>query len=71
MQAMFAFLMLATTPAATLTLSEYYEFANAAGFRGAAARPLRPTPQTLIMFETWSSGRASLSGRKPRRGRRA
>ncbi len=51
--AMFAFLMLATTPGGdAFTLSEYDEFARAAGFRRATARPLRPTPQSLIMFET-------------------
>jgi ubiquinone/menaquinone biosynthesis C-methylase UbiE len=50
--AMFAFLMLATTPGGdAYTLSEYDEIAKAAGFLGATARPLRPTPQSLIMFE--------------------
>ena len=53
MQAMFAFLMLATSPGGDAhTLSDYIEIAKAAGFRGAAARSLRPTPQTLVMFET-------------------
>ena len=51
--AMFAFLMLATTPGGdACTLSELDEIAKAAGFRRATARPLRPTPQSLIMFET-------------------
>jgi len=53
MQAMFAFSMLATTPGGDAwTQSELDEIAKAAGFRGATARPLRPTPQSLIMFET-------------------
>jgi 2-polyprenyl-3-methyl-5-hydroxy-6-metoxy-1,4-benzoquinol methylase len=52
MQAMFAFLMLATSPGGDAhTLSDYDKIAKAAGFRGATARPLRPTPQSLIMFE--------------------
>lgn len=51
--ATFAFLMLATTPGGdAYTLSELDEIAKAAGFRGATARPLRPTPQWLVMFET-------------------
>ena len=51
--AMFAFLMLATTPGGdAYTLNELDGIAKAAGFRGATARPLRPTPQSLVMFET-------------------
>ena len=51
--AMFAFLMLATTPGGdAYTLAELDEIAKKAGFRGATARPLRPTPQSLVMFET-------------------
>jgi cyclopropane fatty-acyl-phospholipid synthase-like methyltransferase len=51
--AMFAFLMLATTPGGdAYTLAELDEIAKAAGFRRATARPLRPTPQSLVMFET-------------------
>jgi ubiquinone/menaquinone biosynthesis C-methylase UbiE len=51
--AMFAFLMLATTPSGdTYTLAELDAIAKKAGFRGATARPLRPTPQSLVMFET-------------------
>jgi len=51
--AMFAFLMLATTPGGDAwTLSDLDKMAKAAGFLGATARPLRPTPQSLIMFET-------------------
>jgi ubiquinone/menaquinone biosynthesis C-methylase UbiE len=50
--AMFAFLMLATTPGGdAYKLTELDEIAKAAGFRGATARPLRPTPQSLVMFE--------------------
>jgi ubiquinone/menaquinone biosynthesis C-methylase UbiE len=53
MQAMFALSMLATTPGGDAwTQSELDQIAKAAGFRGATARPLRPTPQSLIMFET-------------------
>lgn len=53
MQAMFAFWMLATTPGGdAYTLADLNEIARAAGFRGATTRPLRPTPQSLIMFET-------------------
>jgi ubiquinone/menaquinone biosynthesis C-methylase UbiE len=49
---MFAYLMLATTPGGDAwTLSDLDEMAKAAGFRAATARPLRPTPQSLIMFE--------------------
>jgi hypothetical protein len=50
---MFAFLMLATTPGGDAwTLSDLDKMAKTAGFLGATARPLRPTPQSLIMFET-------------------
>ena len=53
MQAMFAFLMLATCPAGdAYTLSDLDAVGKAAGFRSVTARPLRPTPQSLIMFET-------------------
>jgi ubiquinone/menaquinone biosynthesis C-methylase UbiE len=52
-QAMFAYLMLATSPGGDAhTLSDYDSIAKAAGFYGATARPLRPTPQTLVMFDT-------------------
>jgi ubiquinone/menaquinone biosynthesis C-methylase UbiE len=51
--AAFAFLMLATTPSGeAYTLAELQEIAKAAGFCGATARPLRPTPQSLVMFDT-------------------
>jgi ubiquinone/menaquinone biosynthesis C-methylase UbiE len=51
--AMFAFFMLATTPGGDAwTMSDLDQMAKDAGFRGATARPLRPTPQSLIMFET-------------------
>ena len=53
MQAMFAFLMLATSPGGdAYTPTDLDAIAKAAGFRGATVRPLRPTPQSLIMFET-------------------
>jgi hypothetical protein len=52
MQAMFAFLMLATSPGGdAYTPTDLDEIAKAAGFRGATVRPLRPTPQSLITFE--------------------
>ena len=45
--------MLATSPAGdAYTLNDLDAVAKAAGFRRATARPLRPTPQSLIMFET-------------------
>ena len=51
--AMFAYLMLATTPGGDAwTLADLDGIAKAAGFFGVTARPLRPTPQSLIMFET-------------------
>jgi ubiquinone/menaquinone biosynthesis C-methylase UbiE len=51
--AMFAFLMLATTPGGdAYTLAELDEIAKTAGFLGATGRHLRPTPQSLVMFET-------------------
>lgn len=50
--AMFAFLMLATTPEGdAYSLAQLDEIAREAGFRGATARPLRPTPESLITFE--------------------
>ena len=50
--AMFAFLMLATTPDGDAwTSRDLDRMAKAAGFLGATVRPLRPTPQSLIMFE--------------------
>jgi ubiquinone/menaquinone biosynthesis C-methylase UbiE len=52
MQAMFAFLMLATSPGGdAYTSTDLDEIAKAAGFLGATTRPLRPTPQSLVMFE--------------------
>jgi predicted nicotinamide N-methyase len=51
MQAMFAFSMLASTPSGdAYTLSDLDEIARDAGFSGATARPLLPTPQTLVLF---------------------
>lgn len=50
--AMFAFWMLATTPAGDAwTASELDRMAVMAGFAGADTRPLHPTPQTLVVFE--------------------
>jgi cyclopropane fatty-acyl-phospholipid synthase-like methyltransferase len=50
--AMFAFLMLATTPGGdAYTQRELDEVARSAGFRGVTTRPLPPTPETLIIFE--------------------
>lgn len=52
-QAMFAYMMLATSPGGDAhTLSDYDNIAKAAGFRGATARPIRPTPEALVMFES-------------------
>jgi predicted nicotinamide N-methyase len=51
-QAAFAFFMLATCPSGdAYTLDDLDEIARAAGFRGATARPLSPTTQTLVIFE--------------------
>lgn len=51
--AMFAFWMLATTPSGdAYTARELDEMARNAGFRGATTRPLPPTPQSLIIFES-------------------
>jgi hypothetical protein len=45
--------MLATCPSGdAYTLDDLDEIARAAGFRGATARPLSPTTQTLVTFET-------------------
>jgi len=53
LQAAFAFFMLATCPSGdAYTLDDLDEIARAAGFRGATARPLSPTTQTLVTFET-------------------
>jgi len=52
MQAMFAFWMLATTPKGdAYTLNDITEIAQDAGFKRVTARPLKPTPQTLVLFE--------------------
>jgi len=49
---MFAFQMLATTPAGeAYTKKELNLMAQLAGFRGAATLALSPTPETLIIFE--------------------
>jgi predicted nicotinamide N-methyase len=53
LQATFAFLMLVSTPGGdAYTAGDLDEIARLAGFRGATARPLLPTPQTLVVFET-------------------
>ena len=52
-QAAFAFFMLATCPNGdAYTLGDLDEIARAAGFRGATGRPLAPTTQMLVTFET-------------------
>jgi predicted nicotinamide N-methyase len=52
LQAAFAFFMLATCPSGdAYTLDDLDELARAAGFRGATARALSPTNQTLVTFE--------------------
>jgi ubiquinone/menaquinone biosynthesis C-methylase UbiE len=52
MQAMLAFSMLATTPGGdAYTPSDLDKIAKAAGFAGATVRPLRPMPQSLVIFE--------------------
>jgi 2-polyprenyl-3-methyl-5-hydroxy-6-metoxy-1,4-benzoquinol methylase len=51
-QAMFAFLMLATTPNGdAYTLSDLREIASEAGFGRVTSRPLAPTPETLVILE--------------------
>ncbi|HEY2826926.1 MAG TPA: class I SAM-dependent methyltransferase [Pirellulales bacterium] len=51
--AMFAFWMLATTPGGdAYTVRELDEMAKEAGFLGATTRPLAPTPESLIIFES-------------------
>jgi hypothetical protein len=45
--------MLVSTPGGdAYTAGDLDEIARLAGFRGATARPLLPTPQTLVVFET-------------------
>jgi precorrin-6B methylase 2 len=52
MQAMFAFWMLATTQQGdAYTLSDFELMAKDAGFSRITARPLAPTPQTVVIFE--------------------
>ena len=49
--AMFAFSMLAQTPSGdAYTLNDLDGMARDAGFGGAVARPLSPTPETLVVF---------------------
>lgn len=51
MPAMFAFLMLATTPSGdAYTAEEYEAMARAAGFGGITLTPLPPTPHTIVEF---------------------
>ncbi|MFL6798579.1 MAG: class I SAM-dependent methyltransferase [Xanthobacteraceae bacterium] len=53
LQATFAFFALATSPGGdAYTLTDLDEIARAAGLRGATGRPLVPTAQTLVTFET-------------------
>jgi predicted nicotinamide N-methyase len=53
LQATFAFFTLATCPSGdAYTLDDLDGIARAAGFRRATARPLSPTAQTLVSFET-------------------
>lgn len=50
--AMFSFQMLGTTPhGEAYTVREFEEMGRAAGFRRVTAKPLPPTPQSLILFE--------------------
>ena len=52
MPATFALVMLATTPKGDAhTASEYAAMARKAGFNGATATPLPPSPQSLVVFE--------------------
>jgi 2-polyprenyl-3-methyl-5-hydroxy-6-metoxy-1,4-benzoquinol methylase len=52
LQAMFAFLMLATTPNGDAhTLTDLHEIASEAGFARIASRRLTPTPETLVILE--------------------
>jgi 2-polyprenyl-3-methyl-5-hydroxy-6-metoxy-1,4-benzoquinol methylase len=52
LQAMFAFLMLATTPNGdAYTLSDLQEMASKAGFACVTSRRLRPTPETLVILQ--------------------
>jgi len=53
LQATFAFLMLVSTPSGdAYTLGDLEEIARDAGFRSVTARPLAPTPQTLVVLAT-------------------
>jgi hypothetical protein len=50
--AMFAFQMLGSTPdGEAYTAREFEEMGRAAGFASVVAKPLPPTPQSLILFE--------------------
>jgi ubiquinone/menaquinone biosynthesis C-methylase UbiE len=53
MEATFAFWMLATTPQGDAhTLGDYSAMGKDAGYSGAVAHRLRPTPETLVLLET-------------------
>lgn len=50
--AMFAFMMLGSTPAGeAYTEGEYAEMGRAAGFTRVSVSPIHPTPQSLVMFD--------------------
>ena len=50
--AMFAFQMLGSTPhGEAYTAREFENMGRAAGFASVIAKPLPPTPQSLILFE--------------------
>jgi ubiquinone/menaquinone biosynthesis C-methylase UbiE len=52
LQAMFAFWMLASTPCGdAYTVGDIEGMASSAGFARVSARPLPPTPQTLVVLE--------------------
>jgi hypothetical protein len=49
---MFAFQMLGSTPhGEAYTAREFEDMGRAAGFASVIAKPLPPTPQSLILFE--------------------
>jgi len=49
---MFAFQMLGSTPQGdAYTAHEFENMGRAAGFGNAIAKPLPPTPQSLVIFE--------------------
>ena len=53
MPAIFSFMMLATTPKGqAYTAREYAAMAREAGYKGATATALPPTPQSMVRFES-------------------